>query len=300
MPDALMFVQFPHPGSEHKPKGSVMDWNRREHARKFLRASGRYLHDKTINSGEVAFWGEWEPQSKVVETYGHDYLAGPNFLREPYWSTPRHPRLLQNTDPLVFGDRFLYSNCRQSRNRNLRALAPGSLVLFGSKLMGEFVLDTVFVVGDESQTFARGSSETVRCDDWVRAVVFEPLRMAAGPSTEALRLYGGRTYDEASKCPFGFVPCLPCGSEGHAFRRPAIRLDRRWIEPGLAMAAKATPVGQAQLHELWMEIVRQVVDVAGLAMAVHLEAPRHVPATGSEELVLEVKDDDPCSVQHPC
>jgi hypothetical protein len=57
----------------------------------------------------------------------------PHWLHEPYWEVPRHRLHLQNTDPLVFGDRFLYSNCRQGRNRKLRELAPGSLVVFGSK-----------------------------------------------------------------------------------------------------------------------------------------------------------------------
>jgi hypothetical protein len=278
----------------------MMDWNRGEHARKFLKANGRYVQNETIQSGPVVFWGEWEPPSRVVETYQPDARGWPRLLHEPFWQVPGHRRLLQNTDPIVLGDRFLYSNCRQGKNRKLRELSAGSMVLFGSKLDGDFVLDTVFVVGDESQKFTRGSSEAVRCDDWVRAVVFEPLRMAAGPSTEALRLYRGRRYDEAPEGPFSFVPCRPWRSTESAFRRPSIRLDRHWIEPNLAMGAKATLVGQVQLRELWIEIVRQVVEVCGLAIAVQLEAPLQVPATGDEELVPELSEDDSCSVRRPC
>ena len=172
MSEPVMFVQFPHPGAEHRATESWMDWNRREHARKFLKAHGTYISEGELRTGPVAFWGEWEPQSRVVETYPDRGRHHPRWLHEPYWQVPSHRRLLQNTDPLVFGDHFLYSNCRQGRNRKLRELAPGSLVVFGSKLLGEFVVDTVFVVGDGAEDFTQASAGEVRAEDWVRAVVF--------------------------------------------------------------------------------------------------------------------------------
>ena len=46
----------------------------------------------------------------------------------PPSAAPTEPR--RNTDPLVFGTDFIYSNCKQSPP--MRALAEGSLVLFGS------------------------------------------------------------------------------------------------------------------------------------------------------------------------
>jgi len=119
-----MFVQFPHPGSEHEPGGTWMDWNRRDHARKFLKAGGRYVLDGAAAHGPVVFWGEWEPQSRVLETFPKPRPGYPRYLHEPYWMVPRHRTLLQNTDPLVFGKQFLYSNCRQARNQKLRELAP--------------------------------------------------------------------------------------------------------------------------------------------------------------------------------
>jgi hypothetical protein len=186
---------------------------------------------------------------------------------------PRHRRLLQNTDPLVFGEHFLYSNCRQSRNAKLRALRPGSLILFGSRLGSEFVLDTVFVVGPEGQDYVQGQSEHVSCPDWVQAVVFEPFRRSQERPTETFRLYRGRTYDEAPDGPFSFVPCRPYEVGKAAFPRPAIRLDRQWIEPNLAMGARATPATDAQLRVLWDEVVHQVVVVAGLRLGVELAPP---------------------------
>ena len=63
-----MFVQFPHPGSEHKLEGPEMGWSRRKnHARKFLKADGRYLENGTVRVGSFSFWGEWEPPSRMVE-----------------------------------------------------------------------------------------------------------------------------------------------------------------------------------------------------------------------------------------
>src|SRR5436190_21374292 len=118
-----MFVQFPHPGSEHEPHGSVMDWNLGDHKRKFLRSNGDYVVDGVVEAGAIAFWGEWEPQSRVVETYPKIGASMPRRLQEPFWRAPAGSGLWQNTDPLVFGDRFLYTNCRQPTNGKLRALA---------------------------------------------------------------------------------------------------------------------------------------------------------------------------------
>lgn len=71
VPESLMFVQFPHPGLEHKPKGTWMEWNRRDHARKFLKASGKYIASGEERWGPFVFWGEWEPQSRVLEAFSN-------------------------------------------------------------------------------------------------------------------------------------------------------------------------------------------------------------------------------------
>jgi hypothetical protein len=73
----------------------------------------------------------------------------PRYLHEPYWTTPpRHPKA-QNTDPYVFGHRFPIQQLpaeHQEGPMRTQRLAAGSIILFGSGLRGEFVLDTVFVV----------------------------------------------------------------------------------------------------------------------------------------------------------
>jgi len=223
--DPLMFVQFPHPGSEHKPGGLVIDWNTGAHARKFLRGSGRYVERGIVRSGTLVFWGEWEPQSRIVEAF--DDVAGgrPRWLHEPFWQTPSDTRSLQNTDPLVFGDRFLYSNCRQHRNRKLRHLSPGSIVLFGSKLQREFVLDTVFVVGDDSEDYTLGSSRA------------RPLR-GLGPDG------GLRAAAQVKRTPRGVAPALPRQT---VRRRPSGTVQLRSVPPmrrrSVRLPAAANPPG---------------------------------------------------------
>jgi hypothetical protein len=276
MAEELMFVQFPHPGIEHKPRGLLMEWNRRDHARKYLKAEGRYLRGSREHRGPVEFWGEWEAQSKGVEERGDAPPGYPRWLHEPYWATPRHTVLLQNTDPLVFGEHFLYSNCRQGRNQKLRRLAPGSIVVFGSKLSNEFVIDTVFVVDDYFEDYMPMSIPVERFDSWLRAVVFDPLARSAHRNV-SFRLYRGRKYAGSGDIPFSFVPCLPYEGPARGFPRPGIRLASRWLAPKLAMGAKATRATHTELEGLWEQIVRDIA-VAGLSLGVELQAPRALPS----------------------
>jgi hypothetical protein len=278
MPDELMFVQFPHPGSEHKLEGPEMGWSRRKnHARKFLKADGRYLENGTVRVGSFSFWGEWEPPSRMVEPLDSHLPGWPRCLHEPLLEVPHDHEWRQNTDPLVFGEHFLYSNCKQAHNEKLRRPRAGSIVSFGSRKKGvggdfEFVLDTVFVVGETVGEFTVDSSTDLDCPPWVQDVVFEPLRRDPKRPTTKFRLYRGRTYDEAASGPFCFVPCRPYERGGSAFPRPTIQLDRRWINPNLPMGAKATKATKSELSDLWHEIARQV-NAAGLERGVKLAVP---------------------------
>ena len=283
MREQSMFVQFPHPGPEHKPSGREMPWSplidargrRVQHARKFLKVGGDYLVDGALRTGPLAFWGEWEPQSRVLRGFSNPDDGFPRWLHDPYWHRPDGVPPRQNTDPLVFGDHFLYSNCRQQQNRNLRKLAPGSVILFGSKKAGEltFVLDTVFVVGEGTDEFTVDSSEDIDCPDWVQEVVFRPLRSDPKPAAGSFSLYRSRTYQEDPVGPFSFVPCRPCKDElSSAFVRPMITLGEPWLKPSHWRGARCTVASESRLTGLWDEVVRQV-EQAGLALGVRLPAP---------------------------
>ena len=113
--EAASVVQFPHPGGEHVPPKSspIMRWNTGSHRRKFLSADGVWIDDTgRLESGTIAFWGEWEAPSRVRQTFPR--AAGlPRYLHEALPATDPPAGFRQNTDPWVFGSTFLYSNCKQ-------------------------------------------------------------------------------------------------------------------------------------------------------------------------------------------
>ena len=125
-------------------------------------------------------------------------------------------RSFQNTDPMVFGDAFIYSNCVQPAFRSLRSLSPGSIILFG-RYGGDgrahsFSLDTCLVVDQVRRLAPAG-------DGWGRDLsdaVLLPL------STEGavgdLTVYFGR---RGPAGPFSFSRHGP-GSRDAFFAHPAL------------------------------------------------------------------------------
>jgi hypothetical protein len=269
MPD---FVQFMHPGNEHSAdEAGFKRWNIGLHRRKFLRVEGEYIESRTDHprSGEIIFWGEWEPES-AVEAIQDPLPNGPHWLHRPYYVKPRTywpgggDVPLQNTDPFVFGDRFRYTLCRQWRNASkrpslLRDLEPGSLILFGSFKAGAFVLDTAFVT-DEGVRHDHDSWSTVLTDlpDTYVDVTMRAT-YAWGPGAE-LRLYSGATRQEPTNGMFSFAPCLPAESGARGFARPPIRLGSL-ITPNLKMGFKSTRgLAERDVLELWEQVTDQVLE----------------------------------------
>ena len=154
MADSRCFVQFPHPGGEHRPgPGGHAAWNTlaAAHARKFMQTSGEWIEaDGNTRCGDLWAWGEWEAQSQLLRRLGGSKALGyPQYLWRPYYVIPDEGHGgLHNTDPFIFGERFLYSNCKQLSGKRIRSLARGSVVAFGSQKSGQWVLDTVLVVSD--------------------------------------------------------------------------------------------------------------------------------------------------------
>lgn len=269
MHDQLMFVQFPHCGVEHSPSGDKMPWNTGPHARKFLRAEGQYLSEGRLFSGAFAFWGEWEPPSAILTQWHRPAAGMPHFLYAPMMQRPAPGTWRQNSDPLVFGDQFHYSNCRQRRNKKLRALAAGSLILFGSKLKGGFVLDTVFVVGPSKRYSIKNFDRSHYSNELLDAVL-DPLQSDPKAGSADLHLYQGLGYETSVDTPFSYVPCKPLGDDAAGFCRPRIQLPPRWMNPSLSMAAKATVATDDELSDIWHSVTQQVTEDHQLDLGVHL------------------------------
>ena len=275
-------VQFIHPGGEHGPdEAGGKRWNRGLHKRKFLRVPGEYLtaRDGWAQADDLLFWGEWEPESDV-SPIAAPVAAGPKFLHQPYYVLPRaYPGDLQNTDPFVFGDHFLYTLCRQTkpiggraRPTFLRDLAAGSLILFGSFKGGGFVLDTAFVVADgilhDAQSWP--SSLCGLISDTYADVTMCPTYQTAWP--HQLRLYCGATPETRLEGMFSFAPCLPVGVGSSGFARPTVAL-KDIITPGLMMGVKATRgLSLDAVVALWNSVVNQVLD-QDLALGTRFDIP---------------------------
>ena len=200
----------------------------------FMRSAGswRETPEASAQAGELVFWGEWEADSTVVRAPDHLDDGHPWFVHTPFFEgTKNAPRrgIPQNTDPFVFGNRFLYTFCRQPKNGRLQQLAPGSLILFGSrKGSGEhyrFVLDTVFVVASSVDHQRANYLETAAplVDDIFRATTLDPMyRDERSPVDVSISQRRLPRVDGM----FSFIPCLPAAS-GRIFARPSIGLGMR-------------------------------------------------------------------------
>jgi hypothetical protein len=282
MTHQLSFVQFPHPGGEGNLGsyvGSVKPWGRadQDHLRAFMHADGEWLDapSGSCSRGTMAFWGEWEGAS-AVSAVESKRRAEPRYIHRPLRTSPpgrANGVPPQNTDPFVFGERFLYTYCKQDRNRGLRELAPGSVVLFGSKLGGGFVLDTVFVVGESLEHLIDTNRRTVRA---ATSQLFEEMTMGPmygwGEAPHPRRLYLGATHEQPLNGRFSFVPCVPAGNGG--FARPSIDISG-WTKPNLAMGARMKSADDQQLQQIWEDVAGHVVE-RGLSLGVRIDEPASV------------------------
>ena len=296
--ESLCFAQFMHPGREAEPlRGAAeIGWNNgRAHARKYLRCSGTYLHDGAMVSGLMDFWGEWEPESDFIKEWGWQPGHKPQRVWEPYYEPKDSYAGLQNTDPFVFGG-FYYSICKQYTRRGptqLRYLSKGSVLLFGSCVGSQFVLDTVFVVKgwiDHDETNYR-SKLTGKVPDAYFPTTLYPLYGAvkdscvssaascmqpelgcAPESSSFWRLYFGATCDDPVDGMFSFIPCQPDEKSERGFARPAIELPGI-VNPKNRQQYILNP--QTRLDdvvELWHQVKAQVQE-GGLSLGVSVDVP---------------------------
>ena len=294
MTDKCCFVQFSHPGREHGPK-SGCNWHKskRDHRRKFMQLRGKWIEgDDTTRSGDLWAWGEWEPNSYLIckfNTSGRDSRF-PRYLWNPYYIPKDCYGGLHNTDPFIFGEHFLYSNCGQpSPNKvGLKHLDRGSVIAFGSgkKIDGQrrWTLDTVLVVRDFVDYDMRKARTELK--DWAPPTF---LDVTGGPMADhdekastsgactsratRLRLYRGATPDDPVHGMFSFFPAIQAGRDS-GFPRPVIDLPSKYFNPSKWQGPKG--LGQERtrddLLELWNRLVKQVC-TAGLVLGIRAELP---------------------------
>ena len=57
---------------------------------RLMGAIGTYVNAGEVQRGPVTLWAEWEPQSRVVESYPQGLQDGPRWLHEPWWEVQGH------------------------------------------------------------------------------------------------------------------------------------------------------------------------------------------------------------------
>lgn len=274
MDDPVFVVQFPHPGAEHVAgDGDRMPWNTGNHGRKFLRSVGRSIDENgRVQSGELDFWGEWEAPSRIIQRWPPEGRL-PQNLHTPVWERPRTTSYRQNTDPWVFGETFRYSNCKQLTYRQnpsaLQELPPGSVILFGSKLDGDFVLDTVFVVKDSVRYSPNDPPKT---DEAFSVCTIESL-VTDDCGDYPFTLYRGATFDNPVAGMFSFSPCRVATDAEARFARPAIFLPG-YINPASAQSPSGArqPRTIEQASGQWRS-VRDQAFLAGCELGVSFDTP---------------------------
>jgi hypothetical protein len=269
-PDTLGVVQFIHPGKEETrvTKKGFCAWGRTmfPHRRRFMMADADYVdRGGKKTQGRVSLWCEWEAPSHA-KRIGNGHGALPQYIHRQAYYEPVAYEGLWDTDPFIFGDRFLYNGCQQHMGQNprretiMRRLAPGSLILFGSSVEGGFVLDTALVVGDYID-YPRGEYDVLADADlpdeyWGMGLYTQAL---IEPTTDSFRLYRGATYGERISGMFSFTPCRPI-DEHFRFARPRISLDGQ-ITQSLTQGKKFTEIDSTDaLKEVWTDVYQQVID----------------------------------------
>lgn len=302
-------VQFLHPGGEWAPTGPTKPWNEGQHRRSFLEAEAGLLKHVSAPpiAGTARFWGEWEAEAEAHVLAGQ--RAGmPRAVLAPYYLPKATYRRLQNTDPFVFGDRFLYCCCKQfrgspPRRTSLADLARGSVLLFGSRLGGHFVLDTVFVV-DNFIDYAVDASTLTHAADWnvphaFIDVTLKPLIGADVVTCDAtiddadmsdeeeetsacvsagcgvppeLRLYFGATLDHPVEGMFSYAPCRFAAEVPDGFERPVVHGE--FVTPTLGQGYRLTDVPTAAAAaSAWRAVTEQVL-ASGLHLGFRFAAPQ--------------------------
>jgi hypothetical protein len=276
---ALRVVQFIHPGFEYSfgtSSQGVMPWKDGNviHNRKFLLASGSVVEwsaQRDHRDVPLVFWGEWEAPS-VYWRVASSGKPMPSFLHAPFRPERWPEASVQNTDPMVFGDAFIYSNCLQPAFRSLRSLTPGSIVLFGrygrERGAHSFGLDTCLVI-DDIETLPPGG------DGWgveiVSDAVLRPL--ASEGARDPLTVYSGRSGPDA---PFSFFPARRFEGAASLFARPT--LEPTGALAGVINTAKnqgikgTSDLSEADRDAIWAEVARQVSD-QGCHLGYHAALP---------------------------
>lgn len=256
-------------------------WNCGEHTRKFLKSLGVAL-DKNGNivNGDFTFWGEWEANAKFFKTDAY-----PPYLFEAYISEEEmyDEILRQNTDPLVFGETWYYSNCKQPklktqlRKYGFDKLEYGSIIVFSSVKQKKTVIDTVFVV-EKSEKY---TSEIFQLGTILHDVTLKNFEGDLEWLCKDHILYSGKMFSKSTLEPYSFVPAKKFDKLNNSvFNQPVLNLketfpELTWMEnlgPNHGRNVYVSDVSEELAKKVWSHIKQAVLE-ADLLLGVEFDEP---------------------------
>ena len=305
MENEMRIVQFIHPrqefpvsdtNSELRPDGRYnVAWNTGRHCRRLVKHPGDYVDGDGVlqQNAELTFWTEWEGPTVATRLNSVRDMIHARYLHEV-----QHPVVpagmentrreccddsddsddgcgdgLLNTDPCVFGDTFKYSNCQQASNGVLRKLGAGSLILFVSRIQGEYYLDTAFLTG-RGIDYTTNQANAIDCSTQYRDLTLN--RLSLGKNFTFYRSVGFATDTPV----YSFVPAKVYTGNATDYLR--CRLDSEEINRvtgyevfslGLTQKFKSTVADLRLVQNVWSEIDRQI-RVQGFVKATHFGWPQ--------------------------
>jgi hypothetical protein len=286
-------------------------YNKVEHARKYLVTKGNYINkdEELVEDVELGFWGEWEASSKFTRN-SNDEVFEPKYFHYPVKLDKKENNYCINTDPCVFGNNFIYSNCKQNRkgavDGKIKNLESGDIVIFGGfkKKNNKLVLliDTVLVVKHMAQDFKNHSTVSkkftdiniYRNDSDVKVEIpswYNNLTSSTLSKDFSYTLYLGANYeDKFNDKLYSFFPCKPYeGNDDTGFNRIEsipVELDHPiFVDNGIhlkldmkrAFNYKVITSGnneftEEQMHKIWDDIRKYIFD-QGLQLGVYAQLP---------------------------
>jgi len=296
---AVQIIQFVHPGFEyHRPehvggrhvRSGVMDWKpgNSKHDRKFIVSRGSLFEPGTgqdHRDASIVFWGEWEGPSVFWRIEDPPGKPGPSIIHAPFRPEGAPLEPVQNTDPMVFGGAFVYSNCLQHAYASLRRLTEGSLVLFGrhSRVAYQpaFSLDTCLVVNRVEALEPHPFDAAEYGEDVLDDAVLSPLYTEG--AVNAFTVYFGKVRPD-DNTPFSFFPARELNDPERFFARPQLMPTGALegvISPENMQGIKGRTVTAAERDAIWQEVVRQVSD-QGCGLGYRATAPPLVSSQAAE------------------
>ena len=242
---------------------------------------GSWLDGTTIRNGSLWAWGEWEAESRVLRRLLQPEPQYPGLLWAPYYVRPSEFTCLHNTDPFIF-DGFYYTDCKQDSMNAIRRVAQGSVIIFGSVLNNEWVMDTLLVIMKSVEHTHDNYKENLK------GIVPDAYwDVTLGPTYEGQEhekrfrtrtLHIGATYLEPLDGMYSFFPAIAARA-GPGFKRPKIELDskyfnRKLLQGGKGTARTAPSISLSEMRKLWSSIKDQVI-AQGLSLGLSACAPPH-------------------------